>query len=54
MQNHPNLEYLDVDYNDMLKNPRPQLEAIVQFLGRELDIDTIAATVDPKLYRQRK
>ena len=54
MQNHPNLEYLDVDYNDMLKNPRSQIEAIVQFLGRELDIDTMAAIVEPKLYRQRK
>ena len=54
MQNQPNLDYLHVDYNKILKNPKPQLEAINQFLGRELDIDMMAAIVDPQLYRQRK
>ncbi|MBE9523859.1 MAG: sulfotransferase domain-containing protein [Chloroflexi bacterium] len=54
MQNQPNLDYLDVEYNEMLKNPKPQVEAIVRFLGREMDIDTMAAIVDPELYRQRK
>jgi hypothetical protein len=54
MQNQPKLNYLDIEYNEMLKNPQPQLEAIVKFLGRELDIDTMAAVVDPELYRQRK
>jgi len=54
MQNQPDLHYLDVDYNDMLKDPRPQLEAINQFLGGELDVDAMSAIVDPDLYRQRK
>jgi len=54
MQNQPKLNYLDIEYNAMLKNPQPQLETIVKFLGRELDVDAMAAVIDPELYRQRK
>ncbi|MEN8173143.1 MAG: sulfotransferase [Chloroflexota bacterium] len=54
MQKQSNLRYLDVDYNAMLKDPRPQLDAINQFLGGQLDVDSMALIVDPDLYRQRK
>jgi len=54
MQKQPKLRYLDVDYNEMLKNPLPQLDAVNRFLGGELDVDAMSAIVDPDLYRQRK
>lgn len=54
MHKQPKLEYLDVDYNAVLADPCPQVEAINQFLGGELDTTAMLAVVDPNLYRQRK
>ncbi len=53
MRKQPRLRYLDVDYNAMLADPRPQVEAINHFLGGNLDTEAMLAVVDPQLYRQR-
>jgi hypothetical protein len=45
---------LDVNYNEMLKNPQPFIEQINAFLGNQLDRAKMAAVVDPSLHRQRK
>ena len=50
----PNVARLDVNYNEMLKNPRPFIEQINAFLGDRLDAVRMAAVVDPSLHRQRK
>ena len=50
----PNVERLDVNYNEMLKNPQPFIEQIDAFLGHQLDKAKMAAVVDPSLHRQRK
>ena len=50
----PNVERLDVNYNEMLKNPQPFIEQIDTFLGGQLDRAKMAAVVDPALHRQRK
>lgn len=50
----PNVERLDVNYNEMLKNPQPFIEQINAFLGGQLDKAKMAAVVDPSLHRQRK
>jgi hypothetical protein len=50
----PNVKRLDVNYNEMLKNPRPFIEQIDAFLGGQLDKAKMAAVVDPNLHRQRK
>lgn len=49
----PNVERLDVNYNEMLKNPPPFIEQINAFLGNQLDKAKMAAVVDPSLHRQR-
>jgi hypothetical protein len=50
----PNVERLDVSYNEMLKNPQPFIDQIYAFLGSQLDIQRMATVVDPSLHRQRK
>jgi len=54
MKAQPDLKYLDIDYNDMLADPIPQVKKINRFLGGGLDEDAMLAVVDPDLYRQRK
>jgi hypothetical protein len=49
----PNVERLDVNYNEMLKNPQPFIEQIDAFLDHQLDAVKMAAVVDPALHRQR-
>jgi broad-specificity NMP kinase len=50
----PNVERLDVNYNEMLKNPQPFIERINVFLGGQLNTEKMAQVVDPSLHRQRK
>ena len=50
----PHVERLDVNYNEMLKNPPPFIDQIAAFLGGQLDKAKMAAVVDPSLHRQRK
>ena len=54
MEEQPNLAYLNVDYNAALSDPRPIVEQVEAFLSLELDVERMAAVVDPELYRQRK
>ena len=50
----PNVERLDVNYNEMLKSPRPYLERVNALLGGQLDVEKMAQVADPSLHRQRK
>jgi len=54
MEKQSNVRYIDVDYNAMLEDPRPQINQINRFLGGDLDEAGMATVVDPDLYRQRK
>jgi len=54
MESQPNLTYLDVDYNALLEDPYPHLERVNRYLDADLDVEKMAAVVDPELYRQRK
>jgi hypothetical protein len=49
----PNIRKLDVNYNQLLKDPRPQVEQINQFLGNILDLEGMLSVINPDLYRQR-
>ena len=53
-QARPNVHWLDVSYNDLLANPRPEITRINRFLGGGLDEQKMAVVVDPTLYRQRR
>lgn len=50
----PNMEVLKVNYNTMVVDPVDSLKAINAFLGKKMDVETMADVVDKKLYRERK
>jgi len=46
-------ELMNVDYGDVIGNPRQQARRIQDFLGLELDVEKMASAVDFSLYRNR-
>lgn len=53
INNQPNMKRIDVNYNQLLKDPRPQAEQINRFLGMTLDLEEMVKVINPDLYRQR-
>jgi hypothetical protein len=49
----PNIQRLDVNYNQLLRDPFPLLAQVNTLLGGDLDVEKMAAIIDPNLYRQR-
>ena len=54
MNSQPNLLYLDLDYNEIIKNPKPYISQINHFLDGILDEGKMLSVIDDSLYRQRK
>jgi broad-specificity NMP kinase len=54
IRQQPNVERLDVNYNEMLKDPQPFIAQVNALLGGQLDVKKMAQVVDPSLHRQRK
>jgi hypothetical protein len=50
----PCFKMIRVDYNNLLADPQAELTKVNEFLGGGLDVEAMAATVDPSLYRNRK
>jgi hypothetical protein len=50
---NPNFKCLQVDYNQMLANPKPWVHHLNEFLGGGLNTARMLEVVDPTLYRQR-
>jgi hypothetical protein len=49
----PNFSVLEVTYQGLLAAPHDSAQRINEFLGGALDVDSMAAAVDPSLYRNR-
>jgi hypothetical protein len=49
----PNFLVLDITYHQILTSPRESAHRINEFLGGVLDVESMAAAVDPALYRNR-
>ncbi len=49
----PGVQYIFMDYNRMLSDPEPHLRQLNRFFGGKLNMDSMAAAIDPDLYRQR-
>jgi hypothetical protein len=47
------LEALEVNYRAVVQDPLAEAQRISAFLGRELDLESMASVVDPELYRNR-
>lgn len=52
-EKHPQYPLLSVNYNEIMSNPTPSLERIVEFLPFDLNLEKMRAVINPKLYRQR-
>jgi hypothetical protein len=50
----PNFALLEVNYNEMLADPRPWVRRICDFLGGDLDAAAMELAVDASLYRNRR
>ena len=48
------VEILHVRYNDLVEAPQKEAQCVCEFLGRQVNIETMAQTVDRSLYRNRK
>jgi hypothetical protein len=49
-----NFTILDVEYKNMISDPRPYCEQINGFLDGRLEVEAMIRAVDPNLYRNRK
>jgi len=49
----PSFETLFVDHHDLVTDPMKEIERINTFMGGNLDVEKMAAKVDPSLYRER-
>lgn len=54
IEEQPNISVLYVHYSDMLADPAPSITKIQAFLDQPLNIENMAAIVDPNLYRNRE
>ena len=53
LRRQPHFETCYLDYQEVVSEPLAAAERIRGFLGCELDVEAMAAVVDPLLYRQR-
>jgi hypothetical protein len=53
LSRQPNIEVHFTSYNEILNDPRPQVEALRSFLGMQLDAQAMVNVVDKALYRER-
>jgi hypothetical protein len=49
----PYIRLIDIDYNQVLREPRAVLKTVNEFLGGRLNVDAMVQVVDESLYRHR-
>jgi hypothetical protein len=54
LEQQPNMRTLFISYNQVLRDPGPDLNRLNQFLGGALDITPMLQVVDKNLYRERR
>lgn len=54
MAQQENVDVLYVHYSDALQDPQTAAERVVEFLGKDLDVERMVSVVDPNLYRNRR
>ena len=47
------LQLMNVSYNDLLSTPAAVVNRISEFLGGDLNVQSMTAMINPELYRQR-
>jgi hypothetical protein len=54
LRQQPHMAVLCVSYNDLVERPQEPAERVGVFLGGKVNVERMAKTVDPSLYRNRK
>jgi hypothetical protein len=50
----PNVQVLNVEFDDLIENPIEQVEIIADFLGEELDFNSMSKVINPELIKIKK
>jgi hypothetical protein len=53
LENQPNIQILELKYNQVVSDPQSATEKISKFFNNELDIKKMTSVVNPKLYRNK-
>jgi Sulfotransferase domain len=53
VKDRPNIQVMDVNYNDMVGDPAPIAAEINRFVGGGLNTEAMVGAVEPSLYRNR-
>lgn len=53
LNSHPNARWIDINYKQLIADPKPLVAEINRFLGGGLDEDKMLTAIDPSLYRNR-
>ena len=51
MEKRDDIDFIVVKYNDVIRNPRREVERVNEFLNGMLDVESAIKAVDPRLYR---
>jgi hypothetical protein len=54
LKRRPEFETIELHYSAVLAHPQDEARRLAAFLGGGLDVEAMAAAVDPQLYRNRK
>ncbi len=53
LADQPNIEVCEVNYNNLMKDPKPVLREVISFLDLELNFLEMLTKIDQSLYRNR-
>ena len=53
MRSRDDMEYIDVNYRDLIGDPRREMTGVGRFIGETFDVDTAVKAVEPGLYRNK-
>ncbi len=53
MDSNKDIEYITINYRDIIDNPRTEIEKVGNFFNEQFDFDSALEAVDSKLYRNR-
>lgn len=54
MRTQPHIQFIEINYRDLIDHPREQAQKINAFLGGTLDESKMSSAIDPTLYRNRQ
>ena len=53
MHGRDEMEFIEVNYRDLIDDPRTGMESVGRFIGETFDVDTAIKAVEPNLYRNK-